>query len=230
MKTAAIILAGGKGSRMKSDIPKQYRDLCGKPVLYYSLCAFEESTADGVILVVGEGEEAYCREEIVKRYGFRKVLDYVTGGKERFDSVWNGLCALKERQPETVLIHDGARPFVTSELIQRLISQTECFGACVAGMPVKDTIQITDENGVIVQTPNRSRLWTAQTPQAFSFSVVYPAYEAFVASGERDATDDAMVVGRYAHIPVRMVEGSYENIKITTPEDLDVAKILLSKR
>ena len=137
MAAAGIVLAGGKGSRMQSDVPKQYMELLGKPLLYYALKAFEDSDVEQVVLVTAEGDEAYCKKELVERFGFTKVTAIVAGGTERYASVWNGLKCLKDREPEYVLIHDGARPLVTADLINRLITETEHYGACVAGMPVK---------------------------------------------------------------------------------------------
>ena len=248
MAAAGIVLAGGKGSRMQSDVPKQYMELLGKPLLYYALKAFEDSDVESVVLVTAEGEEDYCRKELVERYGFTKVVAITAGGAERYASVWNGLQCLKgkvegacaeneepenvhaEEAPDIVLIHDGARPLVTAELINRLIAETEQYGACVAGMPVKDTIQMTDERGTITLTPKRDSLWTAQTPQAFEFSLAYDAYEQLMAESEINVTDDAMVVGMYKEIPIQMVRGSYTNIKVTTPEDLVLAEAFLLHR
>jgi 2-C-methyl-D-erythritol 4-phosphate cytidylyltransferase len=224
MAAAGIVLAGGKGSRMQSDVPKQYMELLGKPLLYYSLKAFEDSDAEYVVLVTAEGDEEYCRKELVERFGFTKVVAIVAGGAERYASVWNGLKCLKEQEPDYVLIHDGARPLVTAELINRMITETEQYGACVAGMPVKDTIQMTDAQGTITLTPKRDSLWTAQTPQSFEFSLAYDAYERLMEEPEINVTDDAMVVGLYHNIPIQMVRGSYKNIKVTTPEDLVLAE------
>ena len=230
MAAAGIVLAGGKGSRMQSDVPKQYMELLGRPLLYYALKAFEDSDAEQVVLVTAEGDEEYCRKELVERFGFTKVVAIVAGGAERYASVWNGLKCLKEQEPDYVLIHDGARPLVTAELINRMITETEQYEACVAGMPVKDTIQMTDESGTITLTPKRDSLWTAQTPQSFDFSLAYDAYEQLMEEEEINVTDDAMVVGLYHDIPIQMVRGSYTNIKVTTPEDLVLAETFLRKR
>ena len=135
-KYAAIVLSAGSGSRMKSDIPKQYLPLIEKPVIYYSLMAFQNSPVDEIILVSGANDIEYCRKEIVERYGLSKVTKIVAGGKERYDSVYEGLCAT---DAEYVLIHDGARPVLTSDLIDRMIQGVENTGACIAAMPVKDT-------------------------------------------------------------------------------------------
>ncbi len=239
MAAAGIVLAGGKGTRMQSDVPKQYMELLGKPLLYYALKAFEESNVERVVLVTAEGEEEYCRKELVERYGFTKVTAVTAGGAERYASVWNGLQCLKKQadeeqgmlaEPDIVLIHDGARPLVTTELINRLITETEHYGACVAGMPVKDTIQMTDEGGAITLTPKRDSLWTAQTPQSFEFLLAYEAYEQLMDESEISVTDDAMVVGLYTDRPIQMVRGSYTNIKVTTPEDLVLAEAFLLHR
>lgn len=228
MAAAGIVLAGGRGTRMQSTIPKQYMLLAGKPLLYYSLRAFEESSVERVVLVTAEGEEDYCRMELIERYGFTKVTAVTAGGAERYESVFHGLQAAGE--PEYVLIHDGARPLVTADLIDRLLRQAESYKACVAGMPVKDTIQMTDENGVITLTPKRESLWVAQTPQAFEFALVYDAYEQLMKEPEVNVTDDAMVVGLYGDVPVQMIRGSYTNLKVTTPEDIVLAEALLKKR
>ena len=248
MAAAGIVLAGGKGSRMQSDVPKQYMELLGKPLLYYALKAFEDSNVEHVVLVTAEGDEDYCRKELVERFGFTKVCGIVAGGAERYASVWNGLKCLKEREEnrpdideqadgqteggesDYVLIHDGARPLVTAELINRMITETKQYGACVAGMPVKDTIQMTDERGTITLTPKRDSLWTAQTPQSFEFSLAYDAYEKLMLEQEINVTDDAMVVGLYHDIPIQMVRGSYTNMKVTTPEDFVLAEAFLKKR
>lgn len=230
MAAAGIVLAGGKGSRMQSDVPKQYLELLGKPLLYYALKAFEDSDVERVVLVTAEGDEEYCRKELVERFGFTKVTAIVAGGAERYASVWNGLQCLKEQEPDYVLIHDGARPLVTAELINRMLTETKQYDACVAGMPVKDTIQMTDERGTITLTPKRDSLWTAQTPQSFDFSLVYDAYEKLMREQEVNVTDDAMVVGLYHDIPIQMVRGSYTNMKVTTPEDLVLAEAFLRKR
>lgn len=228
MAAAGIVLAGGRGTRMQSAIPKQYMLLAGKPLLYYSLRAFEESSVERVVLVTAEGEEDYCRTELIERYGFTKVTAVTAGGAERYESVFHGLQAAGE--PEYVLIHDGARPLVTADLIDRLLRQAESYKACVAGMPVKDTIQMTDENGVITLTPKRESLWVAQTPQAFEFALVYDAYEQLMKEPEVNVTDDAMVVGLYGDVPIQMIRGSYANLKVTTPEDIVLAEALLKKR
>lgn len=231
MGVSAVVLAGGKGKRMQSEVPKQFLLLDGKPVLYYSLMAFEKSRVDSVVLVCAPGQEEYCRREIVDRFGFTKVIGVVPGGAQRYDSVFCALRFLKETQePEFVMIHDGARPLLLADSVNHLMESMRDYEACVLGAPVKDTIQITDATGAVSLTPKRENLWAAQTPQCFSFSLVYDAYVAMNEEGYTEATDDAMVVVRYSNTQVQMVFGSYSNIKITTPEDLAIAEALLRIR
>lgn len=244
---AAIVLAAGKGSRMKSDIPKQFMLLDGKPVLYYSLKVFEDSFADDIILVTGEGQEEYCRREIVDKYGFQKVRAVIAGGKERSDSVYRGLCALEnlgyayihldgdredacaagdlpeETGRDYVYIHDGARPFLDSAILDRARECVQKHQACAAGMPSKDTIKIADQNQFVVQTPPRKDVWMIQTPQVFSYPLIRKAYEMLQSETDLTVTDDAMVAETMLHCPVKLFEGSYRNIKITTPEDIPLA-------
>ena len=230
-KIAAVCLAAGRGKRMESKVQKQYLLLGNKPILYYSLAAFENSRVDSVILVVGTGEEEYCRKEIVEAYGFTKVKAVVPGGKERYHSVYQGLLAAGAC--DYVLIHDGARPFLNQEIIERCIEGAKDCNACVAGMPVKDTIKLADADQNIETTPDRSRVWMIQTPQAFSFPLIKEAYSKLMAletAGKASpvpVTDDAMVVEYFLGEKVRLVQGSYENIKITTPEDMKVAEAFL---
>ncbi len=235
MKTAAVVLAAGKGSRMQADRPKQYLLLKERPVLYYSLKAFEESCIDEVVLVVGKGEVEYCRKEIVEKYQFKKVGAIIEGGKERYHSVYEGLQQIK-RNSETgdsgieenyVFIHDGARPFVTPELISRLLEEVKTHKACVAGMPVKDTIKIVDDNQFVADTPDRRLVWLVQTPQVFEYNLVYDAYEKIMAGDQTGITDDAMVVEKMTGHSVKLIEADYRNIKITTPEDIMVGESFL---
>ena len=224
---AAIVLAAGKGSRMNSEIPKQYLSLLGKPVLFYSLQAFEESNVNEIILVTGSGEQEYCKREIVDKYQLRKVRHIVEGGAERYHSVYQGLLAAKA---EYVLIHDGARPLVSPAVINKAIDTVKETGACVVGMPVKDTIQMVDAEGNIKSTPERKYLWMAQTPQCFLYSLALSSYNKAIDSKDDTITDDAMVVQRYGNAQITMVEGGYENIKVTTPEDIAVAECFLKMR
>lgn len=230
-QVSAIVLAAGQGKRMGSRIQKQFLDLGGYPVLYYSLKTFEESQVSQVILVTGEQEIEFCRREIVERYGFSKVKAVVAGGAERYHSVYQGLKQVSASS-DIVLIHDGARPFVDTDMIDRTIRAAEEFQACAAGMPSKDTVKIADENGFAASTPERSRVWMVQTPQAFSRALIWKAYQAMMEdeSLQQGVTDDAMVVERLTGIPVRLVKGSYGNMKVTTPEDMEVAAAILKHR
>lgn len=231
-KTAAIVLAAGQGKRMHTTVAKQFLLLNGKPLIYYSLKAFEESSVDAVILVTGQEEISYCQKEIVEKYGFSKVAKIVPGGKERYHSVHAGLSALMDilDKDGIALIHDGARPMVTQDIIARTISAAREYGACVAAMPVKDTIKVSDECGFAAGTPDRSTLWQIQTPQVFSYGLIWQAYEKLLSEErfQKGITDDAMVVESMTSERVKLVEGSYENIKVTTPEDMRIAECFLT--
>ena len=232
-RIAAICLAAGQGKRMESKVQKQYLLIEDKPVLYYALKAFQDSVVEEVVLVVGAGEEEYCKTEIVDKYEFNKVKAIVAGGKERYHSVFEGLQAVKN--VDYVLIHDGARPFLTQEIINRCVEGAEKYKACVAGMPVKDTIKLADDEQNIASTPQRSKVWMIQTPQAFEYSLIKQAYTILIEQekqGQKTSipvTDDAMVVEYFLNQKVRLVYGSYENIKITTPEDMRIAEVFVRK-
>ena len=228
-KCTAIVLAAGQGKRMGTKVQKQYLEINEKPILYYSLHTFEQSTLiDEVILVVGNGQKEYCEKEIVAKYGFRKIKHIVQGGKERYHSVWNGLKNIDEEG--YVFIHDGARPFVSEEILQRAYWEVVEHKACVVGMPVKDTIKIADEGGFAETTPNRNLVWMVQTPQVFDVELIKQAYALLMKEQEIQVTDDAMVVEKMLQKKVRLVQGSYENLKITTPEDLDIASAFLKRQ
>lgn len=223
-KNVAIVLAAGQGKRMQSKVQKQFLLIKDKPVLYYTLNAFEHSPViSEIILVTGKDEIEYCQQEIVEKYGFTKVCKIVAGGKERYHSVHEGIQAIDEA--DYVFIHDGARPFVTNEIIERAYATVKEDNACVVAMPVKDTIKIADENGFAVQTPDRKRVWQMQTPQTFEYHLIKNAYEKLMIEEPEGITDDAMVVETMTDHRVKLVEGSYQNIKITTPEDLDIATV-----
>ena len=229
-KTVAIVLAAGRGKRMQSDVAKQYLLVRNKPILYYSLKAFQDSLVDEIILVTAEREIAYCKDEIVEKYAFSKVTQIVAGGKERYHSVHNGLKACEDA--DIVLIHDGARPFVDDAIIARNINTVKEYGACVTGMPVKDTIKISDAEGFVQETPRRDLIWTIQTPQTFRYDLIRNAYDTFLNNEEENCklynvTDDAMVAELFGGLKVKLVEGSYNNVKITTPEDMVLAEAIL---
>ncbi|ADL03257.1 2-C-methyl-D-erythritol 4-phosphate cytidylyltransferase [Lacrimispora saccharolytica] len=228
-RTAAVILAAGKGTRMGSQVHKQYMELFGKPLLYYALLAFENSSVDEIVLVTGPGEVRYCREEIVGKYGFSKVTAVTEGGKERYHSVYEGLKAVTNC--DYVLVHDGARPCVTGEIIEAASQGARQHKACAVGMPVKDTIKMSDENEFAAITPDRNRLWMIQTPQAFEYELVLRAYEKLMSSEkyQKGVTDDAMVVETMTQEKVKLIRGDYANIKITTPEDMEIAAVLIKR-
>ena len=225
----AIVLAAGRGRRMGTKTAKQYLELQGKPVLAYALEVFEQSSViDDIVLITSEDHIDYCKKEICEKYGIKKVSAVAPGGKERYESVWEALCILKERgQSGYVMIHDGARPFLTEDILERVYRQVQTYKACVVGMPVKDTIKLIDKAGQITESPDRSFVWQAQTPQAFAIPLIIEAFEKQMKEDCSHITDDAMVVERQMGVPVYMVEGSYRNIKITTPEDLMIAQALL---
>jgi 2-C-methyl-D-erythritol 4-phosphate cytidylyltransferase len=232
IKTTAIVLAAGQGKRMNSKVPKQYLLINNKPVLYYSLKAFEDSLIDDIVLVTGKDDEQYCQKEIIEKYGFNKIRTIAEGGKERYHSVYNGIKAINW-DCSYVFIHDGARPFVDNDIIGRAYEEVKKSRACIVGMPVKDTIKISDANGYVADTPSRSLVWQIQTPQTFERKLITAAYDKLILNEDRlisdgvAITDDAMVVEYFENVPIKLVQGTYENIKITTPEDLKIAETFL---
>lgn len=226
-RCTAVVVAAGRGSRMHSETQKQFLKLGDYPVLYYSLKCLEESDlVQSVVLVVSQDMLAYCREEIAGRHGFRKIAAFVPGGKERYDSVYAGLCACPDC--DFVMIHDGARPFLTQEILKNSLEAVKQTGAAVTAVPVKDTIKLSDDNGLVKETPDRSRLWIVQTPQTFRYDLIRSAYDSFREKEKTGVTDDAMVVEQETGAKVMLSQGSYENIKITTPEDLYIAEAFLT--
>lgn len=224
----AIVLSAGQGRRMGTKVHKQYLMLGGKPVLYYSLKEFQDSEIiDEIYLVTGVGEENYCRQTIVDKYHFTKVTKILSGGAQRYLSVWNGLQELENGG--YVFIHDGARPFVDGDIIKRAFDAVCENKACVVGMPVKDTIKIADGRDFVKNTPDRRWLWMIQTPQVFENDIVKGAYSMLMRESYINVTDDAMVVEQMLELPIKLVCGSYQNIKITTPEDLEMAEIFLRR-
>lgn len=227
MKCTAIILAAGQGKRMKTKVQKQFLMLQGKPLLYYSLACFQKSDEiQDIVVVTGKESIDYCRSEIIEKYGFTKVKSIAEGGKERYDSVYAGLEACSA-DTDYVFIHDGARPFVTEDIIKRTKEGAVTYQACIAGMPSKDTVKIIDENNMVSATPERSRVWSVQTPQVFLYSLIKEAHDTARSVSMQGVTDDAMVVEQETGTKILLVEGSYQNIKITTPEDLAIAEAFL---
>lgn len=260
----AIVLSGGRGSRMNSSIPKQYLKIAGKPLLFYSLDAFQQNdNIDNIIIVANEDYMDYIKTEIVNKYNISKVLAVVAGGSERYDSVYCGLKAItenaycnsktitenaycndkaisedvccsieeitkNENKENYVFIHDGARPCISQQVIDNCLRDVRISKACVAAVPVKDTIKVADNEGYSINTPDRKTLWQIQTPQVFLGKLIINAYTKMYENGQTEGiTDDAMVVERFTDKRVKMVKSDYKNIKVTTPEDLKIAEIFL---
>lgn len=217
--TSAIILAAGKGQRMGTELPKQFLSMGDDMLLTKTIRVFEESSViQDIVLVTSEDWIGFCKTEIVDREGFRKVRKIVAGGKERYDSVYQGLLACPNA--DYVFIHDGARPFVTEEILVRTQEAVEKYEACAVGVPSKDTVKIVDEDGFVESTPPRENVWNIQTPQAFSYPLIRAAHEVVRDNNMTGITDDAMIIERSRLAKVKLVMGSYYNIKITTPEDM----------
>jgi len=227
-KNCAVIVAAGKGSRMNMEQNKQFLDIGGRPVLAWTISAFEDASAvDEIVVVVQSSDVAFCKREIIDRFGFRKVKTIAGGGKERHESVFNGLSQLDDKCG-VVLIHDGARPFVDEACIHRSIEAAIKYGAACVAVPVKDTVKIASEDGFIEDTPDRNRLWQAQTPQSFRYEIITEAYKRAM-TDRIQATDDSCLVERIG-IKAKVVPGSYYNIKITTREDLVIAEAIAEIR
>jgi 2-C-methyl-D-erythritol 4-phosphate cytidylyltransferase len=223
MSYQVVIPAAGQGKRMKAGKNKQFIELRDQPVIVHTLKVFErDEWCEGIILVINEAEREQFNE-ILKRFAIKKVISMVSGGTERQHSVYNGLKEIKNS--DIVLIHDGARPFITVEKIHELVQAAKEHGAAVVAVPVKDTIKRVFD-GYVHETVERSSLWAVQTPQAFHVSLVLEAHER--ASLERYiGTDDASLVERIGK-QVKIIEGDYRNIKLTTPDDLLFAQAILS--
>ena len=230
-RITAIIVAAGKGLRMGGNIPKQYMELDGIPILARTLLKFEESPADEVIVVCPQGDVEYVREHIILKYGIKKCTAVVEGGDERFDSCRKGLEAVSPRTG-LVLIHDGVRPLVTPGLIGRVIEYTGKYKACCPGIVPRDTVRLADSNSFSCASPLRNDCRLIQTPQGFEVSLLRTAYERFFAGDEearREAgiTDDAMLVERFCGQKIYLCEGEDTNIKLTRPEDPVTARYIL---
>ena len=224
----AIILAAGQGSRMQSSKAKQFMDLQGKPLLYYSLKTFADSGIGNIVIVTGQDFIEYCQKQIVDYYHIAHVSAIVPGGKERYHSVYEGLKAAEDA--DIVMIHDGARPFVTQAMIEASYDAAKDKGAVIVGVPVKDTIKRVSMENIAVDTPDRSILWQIQTPQSFEYRLIRSAYDKMFEQEDEAITDDAMVLERYGRQQVTVIMGDYQNIKITTPEDMVIANAYLDTR
>ncbi len=224
----AIIPAAGSGARFGGQIPKQFIEIAGAPIIIHTLRRFDECEEIGAIIVALRMEEIERLERTLRAHEIRKPVRLVGGGAERSDSIWNALEAAKEFRPEIVVAHDAVRPFVTPERISAVIARARETGAAILALPATDTIKEV-EDGMIRRTLDRRRIWRAQTPQAFHYDLLMRANEAARAAGLPPGvvTDDSFLVERLG-APVAVVEGLASNIKITTPEDLVLAERLLS--
>ena len=227
-KTAALVLAAGSGKRMNAGQNKMFLELSGKSVLERTVAVFQESPAVDGIVVVAKAEELEQVQSMVPQQIYDKIIAYTAGGKERQDSVLCGLNVLKEHDRyDRVLIHDGARPFVTNGLIDVLLSELVPGLGTIAGVPAKDTIKRVNADGIVQETPVRSELWNIQTPQCFYTNEILNCYVR-AQNESYSGTDDASLAEKYG-LSVRVVSAYYENIKLTTPEDLDVAEVFLKR-
>jgi 2-C-methyl-D-erythritol 4-phosphate cytidylyltransferase len=227
MITAALIPAAGRGQRMGLDIEKQFLQLAGKPLLAYTLARFEATpTINRIVVIVPSGRETFCYQEIVAPWGLRKVTDIVAGAETRQRSVMAGFSCLDE-DVDVVVIHDGARPFVTPALIQASVDAAVASGSAVAAIPESDTLKRVSRERSVIETVDRRNLWRAQTPQAFRRAILQCAL-AYAAQHNLDATDEASLVESLSW-PVRIFPGSVGNFKITSPDDLALAELLLGQ-
>ncbi len=227
MRTLAIILAGGAGKRMGASTNKQFLLLDNKPIIVHTLQTFEECRAvDGIYLVVNQKDLPIIQEEILETYRFNKVVKLVMGGRLRQDSVRNGLEAIED-PCDIVIIHDGARPFVTPAFIEKGIYLMEMFDAIIPALPMKDTVKVISKEGFVVKTLERDSLWHVQTPQTFKYELIMKAYREGMTK-KLYGYDDATFL-EYMGKKVKVIEGSPYNIKITTPEDLVMARGVLSQ-
>jgi 2-C-methyl-D-erythritol 4-phosphate cytidylyltransferase len=228
-QVTAIIPAAGSGTRMGLKKAKQFMDLCGKPILAVTLSHFQRcNLVDRIVVAVSQDDVDYCLREIVDRYKLSKVFKVIVGGKRRQDSVRKGIEAVSD-SCRLVLIHDGVRPLVTNGLIERVIKAANDFRAVITGLPVKETVKEADSKGRVLRSIDRGHLWLIQTPQIFRWEDIHLAHQKAIRHGWEEATDDAFLIEKMG-IPVKMIEGEEDNIKVTTAQDLDMARFLVSKK
>ena len=225
---AVVVPAGGSGTRMGNEIPKQFLQLGGVPLLIHALRVFESSrTIAEIVVVVPRDSVTYCQEELLPQFAFSKISAVTAGGARRQDSVWNGLQAVDERT-KIVVVHDAVRPLVTGAMVEEVVGGARTHGAAIVAIPLHDTVKQVTPDGMIETTLDRQRLWSAQTPQAFDVELLREAHRSSHEAGV-EATDDAFLVERIGH-RVAIVNGSPDNIKITRPEDLVMGEAILSAR
>ena len=245
-RNVLILLAGGRGKRMESSVPKQFMELCGKPLIWYSLAAVQRSDLIDDCILVSSAEDISAIRALVDRYGFDKVSAIVCGGEERYLSVIKGVNAVMERSgecetcagtPGVILVHDGARPFIDDEIIKNCLEGVDETGGCVAAVPSKDTVKLAGSDMIVTQEPPRKNVWCMQTPQVFKSVILFEACKAAEdalgrSSGETsvEITDDAQMVKLFTDTEIKLVMGSYENIKVTTPVDMIIAEKILEEK
>lgn len=225
---SAIIVAAGKGTRMNSRVRKQYLLLAGRPVLCHTLLVFDTcSLVDRIFLVIPEEDFEFCRKNILSSLNFQKEINLVPGGAKRQDSVYKGLLAI-DNKDGIVVVHDGVRPFISSEQLVACIDGARGYGACILGIPAYDTLKSVNILGYINKTVEKDTVWLAQTPQAFQYDLLIKAHENAKQEGYT-GTDDALLVERLK-IDVKVITGSRYNIKITTDEDLELARTMFQHK
>ncbi|MBW2568901.1 MAG: 2-C-methyl-D-erythritol 4-phosphate cytidylyltransferase [Deltaproteobacteria bacterium] len=223
---SAIIVAAGKGMRMKNSLRKQYLLLAGRPVLAHTLLVIDAcSLIENIILVVPKDDFDYCNENVLSPITLKNNVTLIPGGAERQDSVYNGLMAVDSKSANIIVIHDGVRPLVSSEQLTACIIGAKEYGACILGIPVDSTLKQVDNSGYVDKTIERDPIWLAQTPQAFQYSLLIKAHDK-ARQEDFSGTDDALLVERLG-VNVKVISGSKHNIKITTREDLELAKAIL---
>ncbi len=225
-QTIAVVPAAGFGVRMGEKKAKQFLELCGKPILAVTLDHLQRcDLIDRIVVVAPEVDINYCRREIVEKYNLSKVLRVVSGGRRRQDSVRRGIETVAD-SCKWVLIHDGVRPLVTDDLIRRVVEAAKDFRAVIPGLPIAETVKEIDDHGIVLRSIDRSRLWSIQTPQIFRWDDISLAHKEAITQSWEDATDDSFLIEKIG-IPVNIIKGEKHNMKITTPQDLDMARSLM---
>ena len=229
-KSVGIILAAGSGKRMNMEIPKQYMILNNKPLFIHSVISYQESKVDEIIVVVSSGEREHCRD-IVDKFKIKKKVYFVEGGSERYLSVYNALKFCESQNYDIVSIHDCARPMITKEFINKSLKEAFEYDSSVLAVSVKDTVKRANKDMFVEETLDRDNLYIIQTPQSFKFKLLKMSYDLLMENEvcQKGITDDAMVVERMTEVKVKLTKGFYENIKITTQEDIVLARVWKSE-